>query len=67
MEVAAIAFVLVMLAVAYIVFRLLKRAVKMAVRAMIVMLILFIAGAGGITLWMLDPGGDRPPATKKKR
>ena len=69
MEIAAIIFVLVMVGVAYIVFRLLKKAVKMAVRSVIVLLILVIAVAGGLALWNF--GGktapEKTPASKKSK
>jgi hypothetical protein len=69
MEIAAIIFVIVMLGVAYIVFRLLKKAVKMAVRSVIVLLILLIAVAGGLALWSFGgksaPG--KTPSTQKSK
>lgn len=54
MEIAAVIFVLVMIAVAYIAFRILKRTVKMAFRAIIVLIILGIAIIGGLALWNMD-------------
>ncbi len=60
MEIAAIIFVLVVLAVAYIAFRLLKRTVKMAVRALVVLMLVFVALAGGTALWFV--GGDDKPS-----
>lgn len=70
MEIAAIIFVLFLAAVAALTFFLLKRIVKMAIRAAIVGLILLIAIVGGVSLWMFG-GGDkavkRPTATNKKR
>ncbi len=65
MEIAAVIFVIAMLGVAYIVFRLLKKAVKMAVRSMIVLLILVIAFAGGLALWNF--GGKSAPAKTPSR
>lgn len=69
MEIAAIVFVLVMLGVAYVAFRLLKRVVKMAVRMVIVLLIIAIALVGGTSLWIFGSGSPtaKPPATKKSR
>ena len=68
MGIAAIIFILIMLAVAYIAFRILKRTVKMAFRAVIVLLILAIAIVGGLALWNLDSLGLRKnPVTKSKR
>lgn len=70
MEIAAIIFVLFLTAVAAVTFFVLKRAVKMAIRAAIVGLILLIALVGGASLWWFG-GGDkavkRPAATNKKR
>lgn len=51
MELAAIGFAVFLIAVAAITFFLLKKAVKMAIRAAIVALILMIAIVGGASLW----------------
>ncbi len=71
MEIAAIIFILVMLAVAYITFRLLKKTVKMAIRAMVVLLILAVTIVGGIALWSINGESDsenpRPAKTKRSR
>lgn len=64
MELAAVIFVLIMLAVAYLVFRLLKRAVKLAARAVIVLLILVITFIGAIALWSF--GAAEPNASDQK-
>ncbi|MDQ3180552.1 MAG: hypothetical protein M3Q33_08530 [Acidobacteriota bacterium] len=68
MEIAAIAFVIFLIVVAAITFFVLKRAVKMAIRAAIVALILLIAVVGGISLWWFGTNktSDKPPATIKK-
>ena len=68
MTIAAIIFVVFMIAVAAITFFLLKRAIKMAIRAAIVALILLIAIVRGISLWMFgtDKTSDKPPTTIKK-
>ncbi len=69
MIIAAIIFVLFMIAVAAVTFFLLKRAVKMAIRAAIVLLILLIALVGGVSLWRFgaDKVSDKPqPTTIKK-
>jgi hypothetical protein len=67
MEIAAVIFVIVMLGVAYIVFKLLKKAAKMAIRSVIVLLILVIAIAGGLALWSFNgkSAPEKTPATKK--
>ncbi len=54
MEIAAIIFVFIMLAVAAVTFVMLKKAVKMAFRAAIVALVLLIAVVGGVSLWMFS-------------
>ncbi|MDQ6787689.1 MAG: hypothetical protein M3033_12850 [Acidobacteriota bacterium] len=51
MEFAAIGFAVFLIAVATITFFVLKKAVKMAIRAAIVALILLIAIVGGASLW----------------
>ena len=68
MEIAAIVFVIFLIAVAAISFFVLKRAVKMAMRAAIVALILLIAIVGGVSLWWFgtDKSSDKPPTTIKK-
>jgi multisubunit Na+/H+ antiporter MnhB subunit len=70
METAAIIFILIMFGVAYIAFRILKRTLKMAIRAIVVLLILIIAVVGGVALWNMD-GKDfireTPVKTKKSR
>lgn len=70
MEIAAIVFVLFLLAVAAVTFFVLKRALKMAVRAAIVALIVLIAAVGGASLWWFGVSGDagkQPAANKKVR
>lgn len=68
MEITAVIFVLVMVGVAYITFRILKKTVKMAMRALIVLLILAVAGAGGIAIWNINSGTPaKTPRTKKSR
>jgi hypothetical protein len=68
MEIAAIIFVVFLIATAAITFFVLKRAVKMAIRAAIVALILLIAVVGGVSLWWFgaDKTTGKPPATIKK-
>lgn len=68
MTIAAIIFVVFLIAVAAITFFVLKRAFKMAIRAAIVALILLIALVGGISLWWIGTSktSDKPPATNKK-
>ncbi len=69
MEIAAIGFVVFLIAVAAITFFVLRKAIKMAVRAAIVALILLIAVVGGASLWWFgssDKTNDKSPATNKK-
>jgi len=57
MELAAIIFVFVTLIAAYVVFRILKKTVKMAIRAIIVLILIGIALVGGFALWSVNAGG----------
>ena len=68
MEIAAIGIVIFLIAVAAITFFILKKALKMAIRAAIVALILMIAIVGGVSLWWFGANGtsDKPPANTKK-
>lgn len=69
MTIAAVIFVIFLLAVAAITFFVLKKALKMAIRAAIVALILLIAIVGGVSLWMFgagDKNSDNRPAVIKK-
>ena len=68
MTIAAIIFVIFLIAVAAITFFVLKRAFKMAIRAAIVALILLIALVGGVSLWWIGTSNnsDKPPTTIKK-
>lgn len=67
--VAAVMFFLVLLAAAFIAFKMLKRTVKMAFRMVIVAVILAVAIAGSIGLWAFSGGGgntDRPRPTRPR-
>lgn len=66
--IAAVAFLLVFLGIAFVVFKLLKRTVKMAFRMVIVAIILAIAVAGSIALWALSSGGssERPRPARNR-
>ena len=68
MEIAAIIFILVMLAIAYVAFRILKKTMKMAMRAIVVLLIMVIAVVGGAALWSMDANtnSDKSPTKTKK-
>jgi len=66
MEIAAIIFVLVMVAIAYIAFRILKKTLKMAMRAIVVLVILAIAVVGGFVLWNSDLVSNKSPASKTR-
>lgn len=65
MEIAAVIFVVFLLAVAAITFFVLKKALKMAFRAAIVALVVLIALVGGVSLWMF--GGGKSPANSNAR
>lgn len=52
MEIAAISFVIFLVVVAAVTFFVLRKAVKMAIRALVVALILLIAVVGGVSLYM---------------
>ncbi|MDH3529765.1 MAG: hypothetical protein OEQ28_09380 [Acidobacteriota bacterium] len=58
MELAAIIFVFVVLFIAYVVFRVLKKTVKMAIRALIVLVLITLALVGGAALWSVN-GSER--------
>ena len=62
MEIAWIVGVIFLLATAAITFFVLKKAVKMAIRAAIVALILLIAVVGGASLWWFGAGSEKSPA-----
>ena len=62
---AAGLFFAVFAAVAYVVFRLLKKSVKMAFRLAIVAVILVIAIAGSVSFWWL--GSSKPARPEKPR
>ncbi len=63
--IAAAAFFLIFVAVAYIVFRLLKKTVKMAFRMAIVAAILLIAIAGSVSFWWL--GSSKPTRIERPK
>ncbi len=69
MEIAAVVFVVFLLAVAFITFFVLKRALKMAIRALIVGIIILVAIVGGASLWFFgsDSGAKNPAVIKKKK
>lgn len=70
MTITAIIFVIFILAVAAATFFVLKRAIKIAVRAAIVALILLIAVVGSVSLWWFGTDttpAKNQPAIKKSR
>ena len=68
MEIALGIFVIFLVVIAAVTFFVLKKAVKMAVRAAIVALVLLIAVVGGISLWWFgaNSNADKQPAVIKK-
>ncbi len=67
MEIAALVFTLIGLGIAYVVFRILKKTVKMAVRALIVLLLIIITLAGGMYLWTYGDAKSSKSSTTKTR
>ena len=63
----AVAFFLVLLAVAFIAFKLLKKSVKMAIRVVIVIVILAIAIVGGLSFYMLSTAKSPRPTPTRSR
>lgn len=59
METASIPFIIFLIAAIAIAFFVLKKTVKMAIRALVVGLILLIAVVGGASLWWFG-GADKP-------
>lgn len=62
-----IGFFLVLVAVAYIIFRLLRKTVKMAFRMAIVAVILAIAVVGSASLWWFGSGSSPKPRATPSR
>ena len=69
MEIAAIVFIIFIIAVAVVTFLLLKKAIKMAIRAAIVFLILIIGIVGAASLFYAgsDSKTKKTPATSNKK
>jgi len=65
--VAAVGFFLVFAGAAYIVFRLLRKTVKMAFRMTIVAMILLIAIAGSVSFWWLGSSSKPARVIRPKR
>lgn len=62
-------FFLIVLAVAYVVFRMLRKTVKMALRLLIVAAILFIGTVGTLAFFYMGSGGTskgRPAPTRQR-
>ena len=67
--IGSVAFFLIFLAVAYIVFRLLRKTVKMAIRLAVVATILLIAVVGSVSFWWLSSkpaNSERPKSTRSR-
>lgn len=66
--IAAVVFFFVLLAVAFVAFKMLKKTVKMAFRMVIVAVILAVAIAGSIALWAFSGSGssERPRPTRPR-
>jgi len=64
---AAAAFFVVVAAVGFVVLKILKKSVKMAVRVAIVAVILVIAFAGSIALWAIESKPSGRPVPRNNR
>lgn len=67
--VAGVVFFLVLAALAYVAFRMLKRTVKLAIRMTIVGIILLVAAIGTVLIWWSGASvstSARPPATRTR-
>lgn len=69
MEIAAIVFAVFIIAVAVVTFFVLKKAIKMAVRAAIIFLVLIIGIVGAASLWYYssDSNSNKTPAATNKK
>jgi hypothetical protein len=59
----------VITAMMYVIFRMLKKSIKMAFRLAIVIAVFVIAAVGGLSLWWFSSGNsapDRPSPSRKK-
>jgi hypothetical protein len=65
MEISAVIFVLIGLAFAYFVFRILKKTVRMALRALIVLMLIVFTLGGGAALWYYQ--GDAPVKNSSRK
>ncbi len=59
MEITAVSSLIFLIVIAAVAFFVLRRVVKMAIRATIVALILLIAIVGGVSLWMFGGATDK--------
>ncbi|MDQ2746954.1 MAG: hypothetical protein M3T96_06820 [Acidobacteriota bacterium] len=66
MMIVWIVLAIFLIATAAITFFVLRKAVKMAIRAAIVAVVLLIAVVGGASLWWFGAGIEKPPAPVKK-
>ncbi len=64
---AAVAFLFIFFAAAFVVFKLLKRTVRMAFRITIVFIILAVAIMGSFALWALGTGSSERPRPRPTR
>lgn len=61
---AAAAFFLIFVAVAFVAYKVLKKTVKMAVRIAVVAIILAVAAVGSIILWAYDGSSPERPRSR---
>jgi hypothetical protein len=64
---AAAVFFLGAAAAAFVVFRMLRKSVKMAFRVAIVAMILVIAAAGSVALWSIESQPSRRPIPRNRK
>ncbi len=67
MEIAAVVFIVFIIAIAVVTFFVLKKAIKMAIRAAIVFLILIIGIVGAASLWYYNSDSNKTPAATNKK
>lgn len=64
--IAGVGFVLILLAAAYLMFRLLRKTVKMAFRAAMVFTALFVFVVGGTAIYFFNAGSSSKPARPER-
>lgn len=66
--IAGVVFFLILIAIAFVAFRLLKKTVGVAIRVVVVLVIIAVAVFGSVALWMFSTGTPRShPASSRPR